>query len=81
MIIPKKNYNKKKVFYLLSIHLNKNAVEIKDRVLATTKREAFYTLKYHKPNFKNKATIHLINPTKKQEASKKQEARSFEEKL
>ena len=38
--------------------------EIEDRVFETTKRDAFHSLKDHKPNFKNKPTSRLINPTK-----------------
>jgi uncharacterized protein YcbX len=35
-----------------------------DRINITAKREAFITLKDHKPNFDNKPTCRLINPTK-----------------
>ena len=37
---------------------------IDDRVDITAKKEAFITLKDHKPNFANKPTCTLINPTK-----------------
>ena len=37
---------------------------IDDRVDITAKKEAFLTLKDHKPNFANKPTCRLINPTK-----------------
>ena len=37
---------------------------INDRVDATANKEAFITLKDHKPNFANKPTCRLINPTK-----------------
>ena len=37
---------------------------IDDRVDITAKKEAFITLKDHKPNFANKPTCRLINPTK-----------------
>ena len=37
---------------------------IDDRVDATANKEAFITLKDHKPNFANKPTCRLINPTK-----------------
>ena len=39
-------------------------LEINDRVDITAKREAFITLKDHKPNFADKPTCRLINPTK-----------------
>ena len=37
---------------------------IDDRVDATASKDAFITLKDHKPNFANKPTCRLINPTK-----------------
>ena len=37
---------------------------IDDRVDATADKDAFITLKDHKPNFANKPTCRLINPTK-----------------
>ena len=37
---------------------------IDDRVNATTSKDAFITLKEHKPNFANKPTCRLVNPTK-----------------
>ena len=36
----------------------------KDRVYKTTKRQAFVTLKDHKPNFRNNPKCRLLNPTK-----------------
>ena len=39
-------------------------LELDDRIFSTSKLEAFTTLKDHKPNFKNKPTTRLINPTK-----------------
>ena len=39
-------------------------LEIDDRVDATADKDAFITLKDHKPNFANKPTCRLINPTK-----------------
>ena len=39
-------------------------LELDDRVFATTKQEAFQTVKDHKPNLKNYPTSRLINPTK-----------------
>ena len=39
-------------------------LDIDDRVYCTTKKDAFITLKDHKPSFSNKPTCRLINPTK-----------------
>ena len=39
-------------------------LEIDDRVDTTADKDAFITLKDHKPNFANKPTCRLINPTK-----------------
>ena len=39
-------------------------LEIDDRVYKTTKRQAFVTLKDHKPNFRNNPKCRLLNPTK-----------------
>ena len=39
---------------------------IDDRVYKTSKREAFITLKDHKPNFKNNPKFRLLNPTKQE---------------
>ena len=39
-------------------------LDIDDRVDITANKEAFITLKDHKPNFANKQTCRLINPTK-----------------
>ena len=39
-------------------------LELSDRIDVTAKREAFITLKDHKPNFRNKPTCRLINPCK-----------------
>ena len=39
-------------------------LEIEDRVIKTTKKNAKITLKDHKPNFRNKPTCRLLNPTK-----------------
>ena len=39
-------------------------LELRDRIDVTAKREAFITLKDHKPNFRNKPTCRLINPCK-----------------
>ena len=41
-------------------------LEIDDRVYSTSKREAFLTLKDHKPNFINNPTFRLLNPTKQE---------------
>ena len=39
-------------------------LRIEDRVDTTAEKNAFITLKDHKPNFLNKPTCRLINPTK-----------------
>ena len=39
-------------------------LNLDDRVFETTSREAFFTLKDHKPNFQNSPTCRLINPCK-----------------
>ena len=39
-------------------------LELSDRIYTTSKRQAFLTLKDHKPNFQNVQTCRLINPTK-----------------
>ena len=39
-------------------------LQLSDRIDVTAKREAFITLKDHKPNFRNKPTCRLINPCK-----------------
>ena len=39
-------------------------LEIADRVFQTSKREAFITLKDHKPHFMNSPKFRLLNPTK-----------------
>ncbi len=39
-------------------------LEIDDRINTTAKKQAYITLKDHKPNFNNKPTCRLINPTK-----------------
>ena len=41
-------------------------LDIDDRVYKTSKREAFITLKDHKPNFKNNPKFRLLNPTKQE---------------
>ena len=41
-------------------------LEIDDRVYSTSKREAFLTIKDHKPNYINNPTFRLINPTKQE---------------
>ena len=43
-----------------------NKLEIDDRVYSTSKREAFLTLKDHKPNYINNPTFRLLNPTKQE---------------
>ena len=39
-------------------------LHLDDRINTTAKREAFITLKDHKPNFSNNSTCRLINPAK-----------------
>ena len=39
-------------------------LEIADRVYSTTGKQAFVTLKDHKPSFNNNPTCRLLNPTK-----------------
>ena len=39
-------------------------LELDDRIDITDKKQAFITLKDHKPNFRNNPTCRLINPTK-----------------
>ena len=39
-------------------------IKLQDRIETTAVREAFITLKDHKPNFHNNPTCRLINPTK-----------------
>ncbi len=39
-------------------------LNLDDRVRTTAQRDAFITLKDHKPNFANNPTCRLINPTK-----------------
>ena len=41
-------------------------LDIDDRVYTTAKREAFITLKDHKPNYINEPTFRLINPSKQE---------------
>ena len=41
-----------------------NRLELSDRIYSTTKKEAFFTLKDHKENFRNNPKIRLLNPTK-----------------
>lgn len=39
-------------------------LQLEDRINTTAKREAFITMKDHKPNFRDNPTCRLINPTK-----------------
>lgn len=63
-----KSYKKAQPDTVQAIHAkNKNITTklgIDDRVDKTASKEAFITLKDHKPNFANKPTCRLINPTK-----------------
>ena len=40
------------------------SLDLDDRIYCTSKREAYITMKDHKPTFANKPTCRLINPTK-----------------
>jgi hypothetical protein len=39
-------------------------LDVEDRVYSTTAKQAFITLKDHKPNFNNNPTCRLLNPSK-----------------
>ena len=41
-----------------------SALDLDDRIYSTSKRQAFITLKDHKPNFQNVQKCRLLNPTK-----------------
>ena len=41
-------------------------LELEDRIFNTTPREAFVTLKDHKPDFQIRPSVRLINPTKQE---------------
>ena len=63
-----KSYKKAQPDTVRNIHTENKKIATKlgidDRVDATANRDAFITLKDHKPNFSNKPTCRLINPTK-----------------
>ncbi|XP_068734694.1 leucine-rich repeats and immunoglobulin-like domains protein 1 [Montipora capricornis] len=63
-----KSYKKAQPETTQAIHKENKAIATKlridDRVDTTADKEAFITLKDHKPNFANKPTCRLINPTK-----------------
>ena len=63
-----KSYKKAHPDTILDIHEeNKNIAAklgIDDRIDSTANKDAFISLKDHKPNFANKPTCRLINPTK-----------------
>ena len=63
-----KTYKKVSLNTATSIKLEAKEItrrlDLNDRVNTTAKREAFITLKNHKPNFANNPTCHLINPAK-----------------
>ena len=46
------------------IHCIATKLELDDRIDVTAQKQAFITLKDHKPNFRNNPTCRLINPTK-----------------
>ena len=63
-----KSYKKAQPETTQAIHKENKAIATKlridDRVDTTADKDAFITLKDHKPNFANKPTCRLINPTK-----------------
>ena len=63
-----KSYKKSQLSTIHTIHAEDNNITAKlgidDRVESTASKEAFVTLKDHKPNFCNKPSCRLINPTK-----------------
>ena len=63
-----KSYKKAQPEATQAIHKENKAIATKlridDRVDTTADKDAFITLKDHKPNFANKPTCRLINPTK-----------------
>ena len=63
-----KTYKKVSPTIINSIDVEAKAIAKKlhldDRINTTAKREAFITLKDHKPNFANNPTCRLINPAK-----------------
>ena len=63
-----KSYKKAHPNTIRDIHTENKKIATKlgidDRVDATANKDAFITLKDHKPNFANKPTCQLINPTK-----------------
>ena len=63
-----KTYKKVQTNTMNSIELEAKEIarklHLQDRVNTTAKREAFITLKDHKPNFANNPTCRLINPAK-----------------
>jgi hypothetical protein len=63
-----KSYRKANPDSIISIEAEAKTIATKlaldDRINITAKREAFITLKDHKPNLDNKPTCRLINPTK-----------------
>ena len=63
-----KNYRKENVKNVGKVsleHMHTAAdLELDDRIFNTTPREAFVTLKDHKPDFQIRPSVRLINPTK-----------------
>ena len=63
-----KTYKKVNLNVVISIKLEAKSLskklQLDDRINTTARREAFITLKDHKPNFDNNPTCHLINLTK-----------------
>ena len=63
-----KDYKKENESAVKKINLAHSKItkdlDINDRVFRTTERQAFVTLKDHKPNFSNNPTCRLLNPCK-----------------
>ena len=63
-----KSYKKSQLSTVRTIHVEDNNITAKlgidDRVESTASKEAFITLKGHKPKFCSKPSCRLINPTK-----------------
>ena len=63
-----KDYKKENENTLKEIHKDHSKIvhdlELEERVFKTTERQAFITMKDHKPNFQNNPTCRLLNPTK-----------------
>ena len=64
----KKDYKKTKMESIKEVTKHDKEIvtklDIEDRVYSTTSKQAFISLKDHKPNFNNNPTCRLLNPTK-----------------